>query len=146
MSDPLSVGAFIWHHSFDGSWWLGKIKQPLNDCGRYVIRFLDTPGPALTALPRLAYNTALHAPCGSWCLQTHGRSNPLQGVLHGLTCPMVICRPQENCVYSPTPMSTSKLLTSTPRIAISTPRTAVSTPRTLFNPLLQGTKIFCLPQ
>ena len=25
----------------------------------------------------------LHAPCGSWCLQTHGRYNPLQGVLHG---------------------------------------------------------------
>ena len=26
MSDPL-VGASIWYHSFDGSWWLGKVKQ-----------------------------------------------------------------------------------------------------------------------
>ena len=76
MSDTLPIGASIWYHSFDGSWWsLGKVKQPLNDRGRYVIRFLDNPGPALIALPGSAYNTAFHAPCGSWCLQTHGRSN-----------------------------------------------------------------------
>ena len=79
----LPVGASVWYHSFGGSWWLGKIKQPPNDSGRYVIGFLDNPGPALIALPGSAFNTALHAPCGSWCLQTHGRSNPLQGVLHG---------------------------------------------------------------
>ena len=83
MVDTLPIGTSIWYHSFDGSWWLGKVKQPPNDRGHYVIRFLDNPGPALIALPRSAYNTALHAPCGSWCLQTHGRSNPLQGVLHG---------------------------------------------------------------
>ena len=51
MSDPLPVGASIWYHSFDGSWWLGKVKQPRNDRGRYVIRFLDNSGPALIALP-----------------------------------------------------------------------------------------------
>ena len=72
----------FWFHPFDGSWWLGKIKQPSNVLGRYVVRFLDNPGPALIDLPESAYNTALHAPCGSWRLQTHGRINPLQGVLH----------------------------------------------------------------
>ena len=82
LSAPLPIGASIWFHSFDGSWWLGKIKQPSNVLRRYV-RFLDSPGPALIDLPESAYNTALHTPCGSWCLQTHGRINPLQGVLHG---------------------------------------------------------------
>ena len=77
MADTLPIGAFIWYHSFDGPWWLGKVKQPLNYRRRYVIRFLDNPGPALIALLGSAYNTALHAPCGSWCLQTHGCSNPL---------------------------------------------------------------------
>ena len=80
---PLPIGASIWYHSFDGSWWLGKIKQPPDNSGRYIIRFLDNPGPAMVELPESAYNTALHAPCGSWCLQTHGRSSPLLGVLHG---------------------------------------------------------------
>ena len=31
---PLPIGASIWYHSFDGSWWLGKIKQPLDYSGR----------------------------------------------------------------------------------------------------------------
>ena len=62
---------------------LGKIKVPPNVLERYVVRFLDNPGPALIELPESAYNTALHAPCDSWCLQTHGLYNPLQGVLHG---------------------------------------------------------------
>ena len=83
LSAPLPIGASIWFHSFDGSWWLGKIKQPSDALGRYVVRFLDNPGPVLLDLPDSAYDTALHAPCGSWCLQTHGRTNPLQGVLHG---------------------------------------------------------------
>ena len=83
LSAPLPIGASIWYHSFDGSWWLGKIKQPPNAHGRYVIRFLDNPGPALIDLPESANDTAFHAPCGSWCLRTHGRTNPLQGVLHG---------------------------------------------------------------
>ena len=83
LSAPLPIGASIWYHFFDGSWWLGKIKQPSNVLGRYVVRFLDNPGPALIDLPETAYNTALHAPRGSWCLHTHGRTNPLQGVLHG---------------------------------------------------------------
>ena len=83
LSAPLPIGASIWYHSFDGSWWLGKSKQPSNALGRYAVRFLDNPGPALIDLPESAYNTALHVPCGSWCLQTHGRTNPLQGVLHG---------------------------------------------------------------
>ena len=82
-ADPLPTGASVWYHSFDGSWWLGKIKQTSDTPGRYIIRFLDNPGPVLIDLPPTAYNTALHAPCGSWCLQTHGRSNPLHGVLHG---------------------------------------------------------------
>ena len=74
----------MWYHSFDGSWWLGKVKQPHDDRGRYIIRFLDNPDPALIALPGSAYNTALHAPCGSWCIQTRGR---------WLTCTMAICPP-----------------------------------------------------
>ena len=76
LSAPLPIGASIWYHAFDGSWWLGKIKQPSNVLGRYAVRFLDNPGPALIDVPE-------SAPCGSWCLQTHGRTNPLQGVLHG---------------------------------------------------------------
>ena len=83
LSAPLPIGASIWFHSFDGSWWLGKIKQPSDALGRYIVRFLDNPGPVILDLPDSAYDTALHAPCGSWCLQTHGRTNPLQGVLHG---------------------------------------------------------------
>ena len=84
LSAPLPIGASIWFHSFDGSWWLGQIKQPSNVLGRYVVRFLDNPGPALIDLPESAYNTALYAPCGSSCLlQTHGRINTLQGILHG---------------------------------------------------------------
>ena len=83
LSAPLPIGASIWYHSFDGARWLGKIKQPSNVLGRSVVRFLDNPGPALLDLPESAYDTVLHAPCGSWCLQTHGRTNPLQGVLHG---------------------------------------------------------------
>ena len=80
---PLPIGAFIWYHFFDGSWWLGKIKQPPDNSGRYIIRFLDISGPAMVELPESAYNTALHAPCGSWRLQTHGRSSPLLDVLQG---------------------------------------------------------------
>ena len=83
LSAPLPIGASICYDSFDGSGWLGNIKQPSNVLGRYVVRFLNNPGPALIDLPESAYNTALHAPCGSWCLQTHGRTKPLQGVLHG---------------------------------------------------------------
>ena len=83
LSAPLPIGASIWYHSFDVSWWLGKSEQPSNVLGRYVVRLLDNPGPALIVLPESAYNTALHTPCGSWCLQTHGRINPVQGVLHG---------------------------------------------------------------
>ena len=83
LSAPLPIGASTWYHFFDGFWWLGKIKQPSNVLGRYIVRFLDNPGPALIDLPESAYNTALHAPYGSWCLQTHGRTNPFQGVLHG---------------------------------------------------------------
>ena len=80
---PLPIGASIWYHSFDGFWWLGNIQQPSDNSGRYVLRFLDNPGPAMAELPESAYYTALHPPCDSWCLQTHGRSNPLLGALHG---------------------------------------------------------------
>ena len=54
LSAPLPIGASIWFHSFDGSWWLGKIKQPSNVLGRYIVRFLDNPGPALIDLPEYA--------------------------------------------------------------------------------------------
>ncbi|CAN0443607.1 unnamed protein product, partial [Ascophyllum nodosum] len=37
-------------------------KQPSNAPGRYVVRFLDNPGPALIDLPESAYDTVLHAP------------------------------------------------------------------------------------
>ena len=58
-------------------------KATSNPPGRYVVRFLDNPGPALIDLPESAYDTVLHAPYCSWCLQTHGRTNRLQGVSHG---------------------------------------------------------------
>ena len=83
LSAPLPVGASIWNHSFHGSWWLGKVTYPPDDSGRYVIRFLDNPGPAMIALRGSADSTAIHAPCGSWYLQTHGRFDTLQVVLHG---------------------------------------------------------------
>ena len=116
LSAPLPIGASIRYHSFDGSWWLGKIKQPSDAPGRYVVRFLDNPGPALIDLPESAYNTALHAPCGSWCLQTHGRTNPFQGVLHGQPLPLAL-----------SPPSLLRLL----RFTMSTPRTTMSTPRSV---------------
>ena len=42
LSAPLPIGASIWFHSFDGSWWLGKIKQPSDALGRYVVRSSTT--------------------------------------------------------------------------------------------------------
>ena len=66
LSAPPPIGASFWFHSFDGSWWLVKSKQPSNVLGRYVVRFLDNPSPALIDLPESAYNMALHAPCSSW--------------------------------------------------------------------------------
>ena len=50
LSAPLSIGAYICYHSFDGFWWLGKVKQSPNDSERYAMRFLDNPGPALIKL------------------------------------------------------------------------------------------------
>lgn len=38
----LPVGASILFHTFDGSWWLDKIKQPSNVPGRYVMRSSTT--------------------------------------------------------------------------------------------------------
>ena len=83
LSAPLSIRASVWYRSFDGFWRLGKIKQASAVPGRYITRFLDNTGPVLIDLLYSAYNTALHALCGSWCLQIHGRTNPLRGVLHG---------------------------------------------------------------
>ena len=54
LSAPLPIGASIWFPSFDGSWWLGKVKQPSNVLERYVVRFLDNPGPALIDRPESA--------------------------------------------------------------------------------------------
>ena len=31
---PLPIGASVWYHSFDGSWWSGKIKQAFDAPGR----------------------------------------------------------------------------------------------------------------
>ena len=61
LSAPLPIGAFIWYHSLDGSWWLGKVKQQPNVLGRYIIRFLNNPGPALIELLELAYITTRHS-------------------------------------------------------------------------------------
>ena len=83
MSTAPAFYPLFWYYSFDSFWWLCKIKQPSNVLERYVVRFLDNPGPVLIDLSDSAYNMALHAPCSPWCLQTHGRTNPLQGVLHG---------------------------------------------------------------
>ena len=63
LSAPLPIGPFTWYHSFDGSWWLRKVKQPPNDSGCYVIRFLDNPGSALIKLQESTYNIAHHVPC-----------------------------------------------------------------------------------
>ena len=79
----LPTGASFWFHFFDGSWWLGKISQPTDTHERYVVRFLDKPGPVMADLRASAYITRLQSPCGSWCLQTHGRTNLFRGVLHG---------------------------------------------------------------
>ena len=156
---PLPIGASIWYHSFDGSRWLGKIKQPPDNSGRYVIRFLDNPGPALVELPESANNTALHAPCGSWCLQTHGRSNPLLGVLHGYPPPPLprslprlfassppfcllrfaqhglLCLQQGSLCLRRGPLRLPPSPCSPPsscllRYAMSTPRMAIPTPKT----------------
>ena len=83
LSAPLPIGASIWYHSFDGSWWLGKVKQQPNGLGRYIIKFLKSSAPALIEPPESAYITVLHTPCDPWYLQTHGCPNPLTGVLHG---------------------------------------------------------------
>ena len=151
LSAPLPTGASIWYHSFDGSWWLGKIKQPSNVLERYVVRFLDNLGPALIDLPESAYNTMLHAPCGSWCLQTHGRTNPLEGVLHTprFTPPSAVVittadiLPETKTIMSASKTSTSetKTIMSTPKprtpetkAIISTPKTSISTPETIMSP------------
>ena len=125
LSAPLPIGASIWYHSFDGSWWLGKVKQPSNAPGRYVVRFLDNPGPALIDPSESAYNTAPHAPCGSWSPQTHGRTNPLQGVLHGLPlslCPLapfVPSLPQVYHVYTEDPHVYTKVCPLMPNLTLS---------------------------
>ena len=79
----LPPGALFLFHSFNGSWWLGKISQPTDTRKPYVVRFLDKPGPVMADLRAFAYATRLQSSCGSWCLQTHGRTNPIRGVLHG---------------------------------------------------------------
>ena len=87
----------------------GKIKQPSNVLGSYVVLFLDNPGPALIDLPESSYNTALHAPCGSWCLQTHEPHQPASRRLTGLTTSRLLSPPLPS---SPRLRPTSRLLLS----------------------------------
>eukprot|EP00752_Nemacystus_decipiens_P004356 g3980.t1 len=83
----LPTGAYFWYKSSDNLWWLGKISRSVDAspsapaADRYIVRFLDDPGPiALTLSPTL-YSIALGAPSGSWCLQCHRQPGVTRGVL-----------------------------------------------------------------
>lgn len=83
----LPPGTHFWYKSSDDIWWLGKINRPVAvspsnpDTGRYIVRFLDDPGPIeLTLAPDL-YSFSLEAPRGSWCLQWHQPPGLIRGVL-----------------------------------------------------------------
>eukprot|EP00752_Nemacystus_decipiens_P004782 g4353.t1 len=83
----LPTGAYFWYKSSDNLWWLGKISRSVDAspstpaADRYIVRFLDDPGPiALTLSPTL-YSIALGAPSGSWCLQCHRQPGATRGVL-----------------------------------------------------------------
>ena len=118
LSAPLPIGASIWYHSFDGSWWLGKIKQPSDAPGCYVVPILDNSGPALIDLPESAYNTALHAPCGSWCSKPTVALNPSKTSytanlsLFALSPPSLLRPLRLIMSTSRTPMSTPKFVLS----------------------------------
>ncbi|CAB1116845.1 unnamed protein product [Ectocarpus sp. CCAP 1310/34] len=79
---PLPVGAFFWHKTQDGLWWLGKISGPPPlPSDFYVVHFLDDPGPVKLALPDVRYSAVETAASGSWCLQVHSGSALFNGVL-----------------------------------------------------------------
>ena len=133
LSAPLPIGASIWYHSFDGSWWLGKIKQSSNVHGRYVIRFLDNPGPALIDLPESAYNrrstplVALGASKHTAALTRSKASSMVKHlVLSALLTPMSTPKPRTSKIKIPT--SPPTFSTSQTKVIIST--TKSSTPGT----------------
>ena len=85
----LPAGAHFWYKTPDHLWWLGKIArtadiQPANqDLRRYVVRFLDDPGPIELNLTTDMYSIDVDAPCGSWCLQWHQPLGAKKGVHRG---------------------------------------------------------------
>ena len=81
---PLPVGAFFWYKAQDGLWWLGKISGPTERADHYIVRFLDDPGPIKIALSDVRYSTLGSAVCGSWCLQVHGGSALMKGLLRNV--------------------------------------------------------------
>ena len=90
----------------------------------HSLTFLDNSGPVPIDLRESAYNKAFHAPCASWCLQTHVRTNPLQGVLPGLpprvSCPLYVVHHHDSVIYA------SNTFTSSPATTISTPKTVTT--------------------
>ena len=78
---PLPKGAQFWFKANDGFWWLGNIASPTADPDRYIVRFLDDPGPVRLALDASLYTTAPDAVRGSWCLQTHVSGGISAGLL-----------------------------------------------------------------
>ena len=78
---PLPSGAHFWYKSQDGLWWLGKIAKLLPPGDRYIVRFLDDPGPVHLTLSPSQYSTALDGVAASWCLQLHKGSAIAPGIL-----------------------------------------------------------------
>lgn len=78
---PLPKGAQFWFKANDGFWWLGKIASPTAAPERYIVRFLDDPGPVRLALNASLYTTAPDAVRGSWCLQIHVSGGISAGLL-----------------------------------------------------------------
>ena len=54
LSASLHIDASTLYNSLHGFWWRGKIKQPANVLGRYVVRPLNNPGPILIDLQESA--------------------------------------------------------------------------------------------
>lgn len=69
MSTPLPIEAFIWHRSFDGSWWLGTIKQTSDVPGRDVTRFPGYPGLVVIDLSLSSVHCAYKHTATPYCFK-----------------------------------------------------------------------------
>ena len=73
-------GAHFWFKSKDNLWWLGVIHTVDSAGKRFVVRFLDSPGPVKLMLHPELYSTDPSACRCSWCLQRHKSSRVAAGV------------------------------------------------------------------